>query len=547
MIEIELNNIKKSYGLNTILDGFNLEVKTGERVALIGQNGSGKSTILKIISKEENIDSGTTNIRKYATLGILKQIYENEKEDILVIDFLYDSFKNILEIEQKLRNIEETMSIEKNKNELENLMKKYGNLQEEFITIGGYDIQEKFNKICSKFNINNEMLNHSYNNLSGGEKTKINLAKLLLRNPDILLLDEPTNHLDIDSLNFLEELILKYNGTILIVSHDRYFLDKVITKIILLENGKEKIYFGNYSYFLKEDERRTLAQFENYKNQQKQIEKMKEAIKTLRKFGEIAKNEMFFKRAKSIEKRLEKMEVIEKISLTKKSIDLKFNIENRSGKDVLKIENLTKKYGEKIIFENASMFLSYGEKVALIGKNGTGKTSLIKMILGNDNNFSGNIKIGSSIKIGYIPQNIIFENINQTILEYFLENNNFSEEQARSKLAKYGFRGENVFKKIGNLSGGEKVRLILLKLIQKDINFLILDEPTNHIDIDTRELLEESLKEYSGTVLFVSHDRFFINKLADRVLNIENNKIKSYYGNYDDFNKNQSIKKIRKN
>ena len=263
MIEIELNNIKKNYGLKNILDGFNLEIKTGERVALIGQNGSGKTTILKIISKEENIDSGTINIRKGATLGVLKQIYENEKEDVLVKEFLYDSFKGILEIEQKLRNLEEKMEIEKNQNELEKIIKKYGNLQEEFMAVGGYEIQEKFSKICSKFNIKSEMLKRNYNNLSGGEKTRVNLAKLLLKNPDILLLDEPTNHLDIDSLNFLEELIKKYNGTVLVVSHDRYFLDKVITKTILLENGKEKIYFGNYSYFLKEDERRTLAEFEN--------------------------------------------------------------------------------------------------------------------------------------------------------------------------------------------------------------------------------------------------------------------------------------------
>ncbi len=537
MIEIELNNIKKNYGLKNILEGFNLEIKTGDRVALIGQNGSGKSTILKIIAKEESIDGGTINIRKGVTLGILKQIYENEKEDVLVKDFLYESFKTISEIEHKLRNIEEKMAIEKNQNELDKIIKKYGNLQEEFITNGGYEIQEKFSKICSKFKIESEILCRNYNNLSGGEKTRINLAKLLLKNPDILLLDEPTNHLDIDSLDFLENLIQNYNGTVLIVSHDRYFIDKVITKTILLENGKEKIYLGNYSFFIEEDERRTLAEFENYKNQQKQIEKMKESIKTLRRFGEKAKNEMFFKRARSIEKRLDKMEVLDKINLDKKSADLKFNLENRSGKDVLNIANLTKKFDEKIIFENLNMHLYYGEKVALIGKNGSGKSSLIKMILDEDKDYSGNIKLGASIKIGYIPQNIVFENTNQNVLDYFEDGNYFSDEQARSKLAKYGFRRENVFKKVGNLSGGEKVRLILLKLIQKNINFLILDEATNHIDIETRELLEDALKEYPGTVLFVSHDRFFVNKLATRILNIENYKIQSYIGNYDDFNK----------
>jgi len=535
MIEIELNKIKKNYGLKNILDGFSLELKTGERVALIGQNGSGKSTILKIIAKQESVDSGTINIRNGAKIGILNQIYENEKEDISVEKFLYKSFEEILKVEKKLNKLETQMSTEVDADKLEKIINEYGRMQERFSLMGGYEIQERFNKICSRFYINKELLKQSYNLLSGGEKTRVNLAKLLLTQPEILLLDEPTNHLDIHSLEFLEELILKYKGTVLIVSHDRYFLDKVINKTVLLENGKENIYYGNYSYFLKEDERRTLAQFENYKNQQKQIEKMKESILTLRKFGDLAGNEMFFKRAKNIEKRLEKMEIIDRVDLNKKSLDLKFNIKKRSGNDVLKLENVEKKFDQKVIFKDANLTLNYGEKAALIGKNGSGKSTLIKMILGQDTNFQGELKLGTSIKIGYISQNIIFEDNEKTVLDYFLEGNNLSETEARSKLAKYGFRQENAFKRIGKLSGGEKVRIILMKLIQKDINFLILDEPTNHIDIDTREILEEALKEYKGTVLFVSHDRFFINAIANRVLNIEDYKIKSYYGNYDDF------------
>ena len=535
MIEIELNKIKKNYGLKNILDGFSLELKTGERVALIGRNGSGKSTILKIIAKQESVDSGTINIRSGAKIGILNQIYENEKEDISVEKFLYKSFEEILKVEKKLNKLETQMSTEVNADKLEKIINEYGRMQERFSLMGGYEIQERFNKICSRFYINKELLKQSYNLLSVGEKTRVNLAKLLLTQPEILLLDEPTNHLDIHSLEFLEELILKYKGTVLIVSHDRYFLDKVINKTVLLENGKENIYYGNYSYFLKEDERRTLAQFENYKNQQKQIEKMKESILTLRKFGDLAGNEMFFKRAKNIEKRLEKMEIIDRVDLNKKSLDLKFNIKKRSGNDVLKLENVEKKFDQKVIFKDANLTLNYGEKAALIGKNGSGKSTLIKMILGQDTNFQGELKLGTSIKIGYISQNIIFEDNEKTVLDYYLEGNNLSETEARSKLAKYGFRQESTFKRIGKLSGGEKVRIILMKLIQKDINFLILDEPTNHIDIDTREILEEALKEYKGTVLFVSHDRFFINAIANRVLNIENYKIKSYYGNYDDF------------
>lgn len=534
MIEIEINNVTKNYGLKNILNGFSLEIKTGERVALIGQNGSGKTTLLKIIAKQETVDSGNVNIRKEATIGLLNQIYEKENDDILVKDFLYESFKELFEMEEKLKKLEYEMQTSKD-DDLQKIINEYGRIQEKYITSGGYEIQEKYNKICSKFHIDTNMQKQSYNNLSGGEKTKINLAKLLLTEPEILLLDEPTNHLDIESLEFLEDLIKNYKGTVIIVSHDRYFLDKVISKTVLLENGKEKIYFGNYSYFIEEDERRTLAEFENYKNQQKQIEKMKESIETLRKFGEIAKNEMFFKRAKSIEKRLEKMELLDKISLEKKSINLDFNLENRSGKDVLKIENLSKRFDDKTILENANAILCYGEKVALIGNNGSGKSTLINIILNKEKYDSGKIELGSSLKIGYIPQNILFKNDNQTILDYFLEESNFSETQARNKLARYGFRQNDVFKKIGKLSGGEKVKIILIKLIQKDINFLILDEPTNHIDIDTREILEEALKEYKGTVLFVSHDRYFINKLASRILSIEDFKIKSYYGNYDDY------------
>lgn len=535
MIEIELNNIKKNYGLKNILDGFNLEIQTGERIALIGQNGSGKSTILKLIAKVETIDDGKINIRKGASIGLLNQIYENEKEDVLVKDFLNKSFEKIFEMERNLSELEEKMSKEENLNSIDKLINQYGKLQEQYMLDGGYETQEKLSKICQKFHIDENMMNRNYNNLSGGEKTKINLAKLLLQKPNILLLDEPTNHLDIDSLEFLEEFFKEYKGTILIVSHDRYFLDKVITKTVLLENGKEKVYNGNYSDFLEEDERRTLAEFEQYKNQQKQIEKMKESIKTLRKFGDLAKNEMFFKRAKSIEKRLEKMKLVDKVSIDKKSIELNFKLENRSGKDVLKIENLSKKFDNKLIFESTDLLISYGEKVALVGENGSGKSTLIKMVLGEDENYIGTVKLGTSVKIGYIPQNIIFENEHQTVLSFFTEGTSLSETEARTRLAKFGFRQDDVFKRIGKLSGGEKVRIILIKLIQKDLNFLILDEPTNHIDIDTREILEEALKEYNGTVLFVSHDRFFINKLATRVVSIESKKIKSYYGNYDNY------------
>lgn len=536
MIEIELNNIIKNYGLKNVLNGMNLTLKTGERAVLIGCNGAGKSTVFKIIMKQENISAGTINIRKNATIGMLKQIYEYEETNPNVYSFLQRSFEHFFELETKLKKLENEMSYEKDDEKMSELLQKYGNVQQKYIQMGGYDIQEKFNKICSGLQINEKMLNQNYNDLSGGEKTIVNLGALLLKEPSILLLDEPTNHLDMEKLEWLEKFLKEYKGTILMVSHDRYFLDKVATKTILLENGKEKIYFGNYSYFLKEDEKRTLAEFENYKNQQKMIKKMKESIKTLRKFGELAKNEMFFKRAKSIEKKLAKIEQLPQVNLEQKTLlNFKLNIDSRSGKDVVIINNLNKNFESKNIFENANLQIHYGEKIALIGKNGTGKSTLLKIIMNEDCEYTGKIKIGQSVNIGYIPQEIKFEDDNQTILNFFEQFDNRNETEIRSSLAKYMFRGNDVFKKVSSLSGGEKVRLILAKLLKQNINFLILDEPTNHIDIETRELLEEAIKEYSGTVLFVSHDRYFINNLAERIVEVKEKRFFSYIGNYDDY------------
>lgn len=536
MIEIELNNIIKNYGLKNVLNGMNLTLKTGERAALIGCNGAGKSTVLKIIMKQENISAGTINIRKNATIGMLRQIYEYEETNPNVYTFLQRSFEHFFELETKLKKLENEMSYEKDDEKMSELLQKYGNVQQKYIQMGGYDIQEKFNKICSGLQINEKMLNQNYNDLSGGEKTIVNLGALLLKEPSILLLDEPTNHLDMEKLEWLEKFLKEYKGTILMVSHDRYFLDKIATKTILLENGKEKIYFGNYSYFLKEDEKRTLAEFENYKNQQKMIKKMKESIKTLRKFGELAKNEMFFKRAKSIEKKLAKIEQLPQVDLEQKTLlNFKLNIDSRSGKDVVIINNLNKNFESKNIFENANLQIHYGEKIALIGKNGTGKSTLLKIIMNEDCEYTGEIKIGQSVNIGYIPQEINFEDDNQTILNFFEQFDNRNETEIRTSLAKYMFRGNDVFKKVSSLSGGEKVRLILAKLLKQNINFLILDEPTNHIDIETRELLEEAIKEYSGTVLFVSHDRYFINNLAERIVEVKEKRFFSYVGNYDEY------------
>ncbi len=520
MIELDIKDLVKNYGIKNVLDGLSFEVKSDERVALIGQNGCGKSTVLSIINGDETIDGGKVNIRNGASIKMLKQIYEKRDVDCTVEEFLMENFSKCFELEKKIKSIEEEMSMETNENILQKLVNKYGRIQDEYVLNGGYEIQEKYKKICSGFKFDDLFLNSNYNTLSGGERTKLNLAKILMSNPDILLLDEPTNHLDIETLEWLEELLSSYKGTILVVSHDRYFLDKIATKTVLIERGKAKIYYGNYSYFLEEDERRTLAEFENYKSQQKQIEKMKESIKTLRKFGDIAQNEMFYKRAKSIEKRLEKMDVLGKVELDKKKSTINLVAGDRSANDVIKVKHLYKSFGDKELFKDFNMNVYRKERVCIMGKNGSGKSTLIKMIIGERKDYEGNIELGSNTKIGYIPQELNFNNKEETILDYMLNNTSMGETEARTYLAKFSFYGENVFKRIRELSGGEKVRLILAMLMQKNINLLILDEPTNHLDIASREALEESLKNYEGTILFVSHDRYFVNKISTRRLAI---------------------------
>lgn len=541
MIEISINNAEKSFGFKKILDGFALEATTGERIALIGPNGCGKTTLFKIIAGEENLDKGMVSTRKGASIGLLSQIPPKVTDEVTVKDILLRSFKNIFELEKKLREYEEKLaSVPSDK--LESILNMYGRLQEEFTNLGGYEIDEKVSKICNGFKISDEMLNRSFNTLSGGEKTIVNLASLIISNPDILLLDEPTNHLDIDTLEWFEQFLSNYKGTVVISSHDRYFLDKVATKTILMDKGKADVYYGNYSYFLEESDRRSLAEFDEYKNQQKQIEAMKTAVKKLKEWGERGDNPRFFRRAACIERKLEKMEMIDRPE-SKKQLPLDFEIKGRSGKDVLVAEDLGIILGDKVIFDGANLYVKYGEKVCLMGKNGSGKSTFIKAVLNGDNICQGEVRIGSSVSIGYIPQEIKFDDDNATVLETARKFYEGTETHLRAALAKFLFYGENVFKRVGNLSGGEKVRLKLFELIQKKANLLILDEPTNHIDIDTKEILEEALSEYQGTLFFVSHDRYFINKLAEKVINIEDESFHQYLGNYDYF-KEQKTKKL---
>lgn len=535
MLEIVLNKVSKNFGNKQVLRNVNIEVKTNEKVALIGPNGCGKTTILRLIAKEENPTTGEVFTRKNAKIGVLEQYPREELQGQKVKEIIHSSFQEINELKERMEKEEKKLY---EAIDLEKTIVRYTRLQEEFQHLGGYEVESKIEKLVAAFHLE-QLLDKNYSSLSGGEKTIVNLISILLQNPDILLLDEPTNHLDINMLEWLENYLENVSKTIIIVSHDRYFLDKVATKTILIDNGEEEVFHGNYSYYLKENEDRITREFNEYKNQQKQIEAMKASIKRLKEYGRLAYpcGEKFFKRAASIEKRLEKIDVLEKPKNNELS-NLSFKVDQRSGNDVISWNHFSLQIGDKVLLKNTKCEVHYQEKVCIMGKNGTGKSTLIKEIIkGNPE-----IKIGSNIKIGYIPQEITFENEKATVIQearkYFIG----YEEHLRSALVKFLFYAEGIHTRLDQLSGGERLRLKLFCLMQQNRNLLILDEPTNHIDITTKEILEESLKEYQGTIIIVSHDRYFINKVATRILMIEDKKIVSYVGNYDDYKREISRK-----
>ena len=523
MIEISLNKVNKSYGFNKVLDDLSFDVKTNERIALIGSNGCGKTTTLRLIMGIESVDSGVISVRTGSSIGYLTQIPNKEEDNITAREVYLRGVQKIIDLDKKINEFVGKMDTS-NKS-----IKELDKLQEEFRILGGYQLNEKVEKIRNGFKLSDDLLDNNYNNLSGGEKTIINLASLVLSNPDVLLLDEPTNHLDIETLEWFEEYLNTYKGTVIIVSHDRYFLDRVVNKIICMENGRADIYYGNYTYYLKESEKRLMLQFQAYKNQQKQIKAIEEAIARLKEWGNKSDNPMFFRRAEAMQKRLDRMVKVDKPQ-EKSDIRINLTFSSRSANHVLSIKDLNLSIGNKELIKSSSMDVNYKERVCLMGKNGTGKTTLIKNII---NNAYENIKLGVNTDIGYIPQEIRFENEELTIFEYMRGIFVGSESELRSKLFRFYFDTNSIDKKLKTLSGGEKVRIKLLELILKKANFLILDEPTNHIDIDTREILESSLLEYDGTILFISHDRYFINKIATKIVRIENKKFVTYDGNYD--------------
>lgn len=529
MIELEIKNLSKYYGANLIFEDINFDVQTKERVAIVGRNGCGKSTIFKIISGKEYKDKGDILIRKGSKIGYLEQI--PKFENLKVKEILNLGFPELIELEYKLRSLEEEM--QNVDCEIEKTLETYSKLQLEYENLGGYNKETAISKVCNGLNITERYLNLYFDNLSGGEKTRVILGKILIENPNVLLLDEPTNHLDMKSVEWLENYLKDYDGCVIIISHDRYFLDRVVTKVVEIESLVSKSYIGNYSSYIIEKEENIELMKHKYKEQQKKINEMEESIKQLKVFSRNGLNEKFVKRAQSMQKRLDKMDKMDKPYENNESMKINIINDTKQSQDVISISEGRKSFNDKILFENVDILIRKGEKVALIGENGCGKSTFLKIVLQSEELDEGVLKVAGSSKIGYLPQNIEFENEEMTVLQWFREDINILEGKAREYLAKYMFYSEDVFKKVKTLSGGQKSRLKLSKILYFDINLLILDEPTNHLDIDSIKDLENVLRNFTGSILFVSHDRYFINTICERVLSIEDNSINNYNGDYD--------------
>ncbi|WP_088290993.1 ribosomal protection-like ABC-F family protein [Bacillus mycoides] len=526
-----VNNVKKSFGGNIIFENISLEIKNGERIGLVGRNGSGKTTIFQLLTGMESLDAGAIHMKKGTCIGHVAQIpkFNNEMN---VYDVLSSAFKKEKELEIEMHALEKNMAEEQESSALQKLMERYGVIQERYAFLGGYEIEANIMKVANGLQVT-ELFPRSFMELSGGEQTKVSLAYMLLQKPDLLLLDEPTNHLDLFAVEWLEQFLKEYTGTVMVISHDRYFLDEVVTKIFDLEDGEIHVYHTNYSQFVEEKEERLLQEFQAYQEQQKKIKKMKEAIKRLREWANQANppNEGLHKRARNMERALERIEKLKRPILDRKQMGLQFEGQERSGKDVVVMKEVSKGFDERSLFEKVNLHICFQERAAIVGRNGTGKTTLLKLLLKEMQQDAGEIRIGSSVKIGYLSQHA-YGNMKNNVLEAFRDCVAVTEGEARHILARFLFYGPAVFKKVTQLSGGEKMRLRLAQLMYQDVNFLILDEPTNHLDIESREVLEEALEQYNGTILAVSHDRYFLNKLFEKTYWIDEHKLFEFAGNY---------------
>ena len=531
---LEVKNLSKSFKKNKAIDNISFKLNTGEISILCGPNGAGKTTILKIIAGEENYDSGDLFCNKELTLGYLKQQHDLAM-DKTVYDVGLDVFAPLITIENRLRQLENEMTTDHS----ERILNEYDRLTQSFHDKDGYSYPSKLTGVLKGLGFSEEEFNLKVSMLSGGQKTLLALAKMLLQEPKLLLLDEPTNHLDNSAINFLEGYLKNYPHAIITVSHDRYFIDQVSNKIVEVENGKSKSYKCKYNEYSILKKKQRAVDLKHYLNQQKEIKRIQESIDTLKSYN----REKQVKRAESKEKQLAKIERIDKPENLPDTITINFKPKRESGFDVLKIENLAVKFDE-ILFKNIDIDIKKQERIALVGDNGVGKTTLFKTILDQLNAYQGKIKFGSKVDLAYYDQEHSTLAMDKTIFNEISDNfPKMTNTEIRNSLALFNFKGDDVFKEISLLSGGEKGRVVLTEILLKQANLLILDEPTNHLDIASKEVLEDALNQFEGTIFFISHDRYFINKVATRVIELTSTKAISYDGNYDTYLNHKSVAK----
>jgi len=532
MIVLNIEHLKKSYGAESILEDVHFDIQDNARVGLIGRNGAGKTTIFRVICGQEDPTEGFIHKSRNAQVGYLEQT-PVWPENISVKETLMSAFSEVTGIQSAMRQMEVDMAIKTGK-ELDALMHAYDEAQKKYEILGGYEIDEKLGRIVTGLKLH-AFIDQSFETLSGGEKTRAMLGRLLLEAPDILLLDEPTNHLDVESVEWLEGFLKEYSGAVIIVSHDRYFLDRTVNTIIEIEQKKSKVWLGNYTDFMNQKDEWLRLQLKAYESQQRKIRSMEEAAQRFRIWGEMRNSDKMYVRAKSMEKRIERMDKIDKPFEDRKNIKMAFDSSGRSGKEVLLMDKIAAGYDGVKLFENVELDLRYQDRVALVGKNGIGKSTLFKLILGTQDPMEGHLKLGSKVQVGYLAQDIEFEDPSRTVLALFNAETGYNEGPCRNKLARFLFIGDDVYKTVSTLSGGEKVRLKLCLMMEQGINLLIMDEPTNHVDIPSREMLESALEIFDGTIFFISHDRYLINRIADRIVDLSPTGLFDFEGTYEAF------------
>ena len=533
MIMLSCNSVTKNFGVDTILEDISFSVNEGDKVGIVGINGTGKTTLFKIITGIYGYDNGDIYTAKNCRMGYLEQ-NTNFYSEKTIYEELVSVFEDLIESEKELRELEHKIAQMSGDSgsgkELKKLMDEYAHKYEVFEQNNGYGYKSEVLGILRGLGFKDEDMDKEVNVLSGGEKTRVLLGKLLLSKPSLLLLDEPTNHLDSEAVEWLEGFLRSYDATLMIISHDRYFLDQSVNRIFEMSNKRLTAYKGNYTEYQKQAKLQREIDLKNYENQQREIKKQEESIERLKSYG----REKHIKRARSKEKMLDKVERLEKPQEIKKKARFTFSQTRQSGNDVLHLEDIKKSYGERILFKDLNLDIYRGEKVALIGPNGAGKSTLFKMILGQEDYDQGLVKIGQNVETSYFHQEQKTLNIKNTIIDEIWDANpHLSQTEVRNMLGGFLFEGEEVFKPIKSLSGGERARVAILKLILSQSNFLLLDEPTNHLDIDSKEVLEEALLDYEGTLFTISHDRYFLNTVIDKILVLGENGIEEYLGNYD--------------